>query len=138
MMTTIHAPAEIRHSGSQRRAPNIWPPIVILLAGTAVLTLIVLDGPAIVRAAAVLTYLAVVPGLAWVRVIRPPDGLTQFVVGVALSLALGVLVAQAMIALRHWSPELGLVALVAIASLAAALELARGVRAARSGPWRAS
>src|SRR5690606_17537454 len=129
MMETLPAPAETRDSGSRPRAPRVWPPIAILLAGTAVLTLIVLDGPAVVRAAAVVAYLAVVPGWAWARVIWPPDGLAQLVVGVALSLALGVLVAQAMVALGHWSPQLGLGALVAMASAAAALELARGVPA---------
>lgn len=115
------------------RPPALWPPRLVLLAGVAVLALALLDVPGTVRAVAVLTYLAVVPGLAWVRLIRPPDGVAQFVIGVALSLALGILVAEAMLQLRRWSPLLGLGTLVAVASLAALLELLRTKRMARRG-----
>ncbi|GAA2344952.1 hypothetical protein GCM10010170_030840 [Dactylosporangium salmoneum] len=115
------------------RPPTVWPPLLTLLAGAGVLALVLLSGPATVRAVAVLTYLAIVPGLACVRLIRLPDRLTRFILGVALSLALGVLVAQAMVELRRWSPTLGLCALVAIASLAALTELVRNWRTARHG-----
>jgi hypothetical protein len=113
------------------RPHSAWPPLVLLLSGTGVLALVLLDGPAIVRAVGVLGYIAVAPGLACVRLIRLPDRLTQFVIGVALSLALGILVAQAMVHLRRWSPLLGLCALVAIASLAALIELVRDRLAVR-------
>jgi hypothetical protein len=118
------------------RPPPVWPPLLVLLAGVGVLALALLDGPGTVRAVAVLGYLAVVPGLAWVRLIRLPDGLAQFVIGVALSLALGTLVAQAMVQLKRWSPLLGLCALVTVASLAALLELLRNGRARRRAAGR--
>ncbi|MGC1215099.1 MAG: hypothetical protein WA890_28045 [Micromonospora sp.] len=117
----LPAPGEAR-----RRVP--WPAVVILLAGPGVVALVVGDGPGHLRAVSVLVYLAVVPGLACARLIRIPDGLTRFVVGVALSLALGVLVAQGMIHLHRWSPLLGLSTLATIASLAAVTELARDAR----------
>jgi hypothetical protein len=69
-------------------------------------------------------------------VIRLPDGVTRFVIGVALSLALGILVAQAMVQLGRWSPLLGLCTLVTIASLAALLELLRNGRTTRHGSGR--
>ncbi|OKI81651.1 hypothetical protein [Micromonospora sp. CB01531] len=98
-----------------------------LVAGDAVLALVLWDVPGILRTVSVLAYLAVAPGLACVRLIRIPDGLTRFVVGVALSLALGVLVAQGMLQLHLWSPLLGIVTLTVIASLAALIELGRDV-----------
>lgn len=113
------------------RSPAAWPPLVLLLSGAGVLTVVLLDVPAVVRAVGVLAYIAVAPGLAWVRLIRLPDRLTQFVIGVALSFALGILVAQAMVYLQRWSPLLGLCALVAIASLAALIELVRDRLAVR-------
>jgi hypothetical protein len=120
--------------GSQ--PPAAWPPLLVLLAGVVVLALVLLDGPGGVRAVAVLTYLAVLPGYAVARLIRLPGGVARFVIGVALSLALGILVAQAMVELRRWSPLLGLSTLVAVASLAALLELLRIGRTARRGSGR--
>ena len=104
-----------------------WPPLVILLAGGDVLALVVSDVPSLLRAVAVLGYLAVAPGLACARLIRILDGPSRFVVGVALSLALGILVAQGMIQLHRWSPLLGLSTLTSVASLAALIELGRDV-----------
>ncbi|MER5336644.1 hypothetical protein [Micromonospora sp. NPDC002717] len=102
-----------------------WPALVTLLASAGVLNVVLWDVPGILRAVVVLGYLAVAPGLAFARLIRIPDGPSRFVVGVALSLALGVLVAQGMIHLHRWSPPLGLAVVTAIASLAALIELAR-------------
>ena len=104
-----------------------------LLAGGGVLALVVWDGPSILRAVSVPVYIAVAPGLACARLIRIPDGLSRFVIGVALSLALGVLVAQGMIHLHRWSPLLGLSTLTAVASLASLTELARNGLGQRPG-----
>ena len=135
-MDNAEPTAEKGEVGAVNRPSTVWPPLLVLLAGCAVLALTLLDGPAGIRALAVLSYVAVVPGLAWARLLRLPGGLTQFVIGVALSLALGTLVAQAMIALRSWSPLLGLGILVAVASPAALLELAGHWRSRRLS-WRA-
>jgi len=102
-----------------------WPGLVTLVAGDAVLALVLWDVPGILRTITVLGYLAVAPGLACARLIRIPDGLTRFAVGVALSLALGVLVAQGMIQLHLWSPLLGIIILTMIASLVTLIELGR-------------
>ncbi|MFG2045177.1 hypothetical protein [Dactylosporangium sp. NPDC048998] len=128
----LRRPASPRRPDGSR-PPTVWPPLLTLLAGAGVLALVLLSGPATVRAVAVLAYLAIVPGLACVRLIRLPDRLTQFVLGVALSLALGTVVAQAMVQLRRWSPTLGLCALVTVASVAALTELVRNWRTARRG-----
>ncbi|WP_200210972.1 hypothetical protein [Micromonospora coerulea] len=128
--------ADPRASSSPADSPSRtpWPALVTLLAGGGVLALVVSDGPSILRAVSVPAYIAVAPGLACARLIRIPDGLSRFVIGVALSLALGVLVAQGMIHLHRWSPLLGLSTLTAVASLASLTELVRN----RLGqhPWR--
>jgi len=138
MMDTVEPPVENSEASAGRRSVGDWAPLLVLLSGVAVLALVLLDGPAGVRAVAVLTYLAAVPGLAWVRLIRLPDGLAQLVIGIALSLALGILVAQTMVALRLWSPRLGLFALVSLASVAALLELVRDWRSARARSVRSA
>jgi hypothetical protein len=102
---------------------DAWPPVMLLLIGVAVLTLVVVRAPAAVRAAPVIAYVMTVPGLACVRLARLPDRLAEFALAVGLSLALGVVVAQAMIYLRVWSPTLGIITLIVIASIAACVEL---------------
>ncbi|MFU8851169.1 hypothetical protein ACNAW0_09330 [Micromonospora sp. SL1-18] len=108
-------------------SPTPWPALVTLVAGDAILALVLWDVPGILRTVSVLGYLSVAPGLACARLIRIPDGLSRFVVGVALSLALGVLVAQGMIHLHLWTPLLGIATLTVIASLVALIELGRDV-----------
>ncbi|MFU8874025.1 hypothetical protein [Micromonospora sp. SL4-19] len=122
-------PAGQRAASSPTDVPALtpWPALVTLVAGDVVLALVLWDVPGVLRAIGVLGYLSVAPGLACARLVRIPDGLTRLVVGVALSLALGILIAQAMIHLHVWSPLLGVVTLTAVASLAALAELARDV-----------
>jgi hypothetical protein len=104
-----------------------WPPVLLLAIGVAVLALVVMRAPVAVRAAPVIAYVMTVPGLACVRLARLPDRLAEFALAIGLSLALGVVVAQAMIYLRVWSPTLGIAILIAIASIAACVELV-GIR----------
>ncbi|HEY3010833.1 MAG TPA: hypothetical protein VGJ63_22615 [Micromonosporaceae bacterium] len=101
------------------------PPLLLLLAGPAVLALVVLEAPSWLRAAPVLAYLATVPGLAVVRLLRLADRLMVALLGVALSLSLGAIVAQLMIYAGAWSPTLGVSTLVFVASIAASVEVFR-------------
>jgi hypothetical protein len=110
----------------EQRTPWYPVPLLLLLSGPVVLALIALDAPAWLRAVAVLSYLAVVPGLAGVRLLRLADHLMEILLGIGLSLAAGILVAQTMIYLHVWSPVLGVSALVVIGSVAAVLDLVRG------------
>ena len=108
-------------------------PLLTLLAGPAVLALIVLDTPVWLRAGPVLLYLAAVPGYALVRLLRLPDPVMTALLGVGLSLAVGIIVAQLMIYLHLWSPLLGLSTLVALASVATGVELVPGMWPGRVG-----
>jgi hypothetical protein len=117
-----------------------WPPVLLLSLGVAVLALVVMRAPPALRAAPVIAYVVTVPGLACVRLARLSDRVAELALGVGLSLALGVVVAQAMIYLRHWSPAVGLAILVGIASIAAGAELLavrrpRRVVASPGGRW---
>jgi hypothetical protein len=107
------------------RARDVWPPLAIFLSSGVVIALVLLRTPAVIRAVPVLVYIAIVPGLACVRLTRLPERLSALVLGVGLSLALGTVVAIAMVYARLWSPTLGIAALGSIASIAAAVELLR-------------
>lgn len=102
-------------------------PLLVLLAGPAVLALVVLDTPAWLRAGPVLVYVAAVPGYALVRLLRLADLLMTALLGVGMSLAVGLIVAQLMIHTHLWSPLLGLSTLVVMASVATGVELGPGV-----------
>jgi hypothetical protein len=113
--------------GSGRDMPRLTAPVLQLVAGVIVLGLVLTGAPAAVRVAPVLTYVAAVPGLACIRLLRPGDVATTAALGVGLSLALAVLVAQAMVYTGWWSPALGVAVLVTIASAASAAEIVRGM-----------
>ncbi len=109
-----------------------WPPVLLIWTGVVVLTLVVMEAPAALRAAPVIGYVMTVPGLAWVRLVHPPGRLAELALAVGLSLALAVAAAQAMIYLDLWSPALGMGALVTIASVASGAELLQLRRSGRA------
>lgn len=100
-----------------------WPPLLLNWAGLVVLVLVLTGVPTTVRAAPVIGYVMTVPGLACMRLLGSLGRLPQLALGVGLSLALAVLVAQAMIYLSLWSPVGGIATLVVIGSLASCAEL---------------
>jgi hypothetical protein len=118
--------------GGDDGGPHYLPPLLVLLAGPAVLALIVLDAPPWLRAGPVLLYVGAVPGYALVRLLRLPDLVMTALLGVGTSLALGLIVAQLMIYMHLWSPLLGLSTLVVLASVAAGKELVPGVWPSRT------
>jgi hypothetical protein len=115
-----------------------WPPVLLNGAGLVVLALVLTGAPTTVRAAPVIGYVMTVPGLACIRLLGSLGRLPQLAFGVGLSLALAVLVAQAMIYLDLWSPVGGIATLVAIGSLASCAELltAHAPRRALASPGR--
>lgn len=118
-------PGEARLTGGSggRNGGGRWPPLLLLSIGAIVLALVLIRAPALLRAAPVIAYVITVPGLAVVRLVRLSDRLAELALGVGLSLALAVVVAQAMIYSKVWSPTLGIVILVVIASVAAVIDL---------------
>ncbi|HTF12208.1 MAG TPA: hypothetical protein VK659_28955 [Asanoa sp.] len=120
----VATPADSPRAGGTYRGPRDHRvPLLLLLSGPVVLLLVTLDAPAPLRAAPVLIYLALVPGLAAVRLLRLAEPLLETVLGIGLSLALGVLVAQVMIYVGVWSATLGIAVLVCVGQAASAVEL---------------
>lgn len=118
--------------GPASRHRRYGPPLLLLLCGPAVLALVVFDAPVQYRAVPVLAYIVVVPGLAGVRLLGLADRTMEILLGIGLSLALGILVSQFMMQVNTWSPTVGLGALVVIASLFLAPALYPG-RRSRAG-----
>lgn len=91
-------------------------------------------GPA--RPVAVLVFLVLGPGLAVTGFVRFDDVLSELVVAVPLSLAIGVMVSTAMSFARAWDTDVALLALT-LAALAATAVQARRHRASRPATGRA-
>jgi uncharacterized membrane protein len=91
----------------------IWPAIIMVSAiGTG--TLVIADILPPIRHLLSLWFLLVCPGMAYVRLLPIRDSLTQWTLAVALSLAMDTVVAAFMLYTGNWSPDWGLVALIAI------------------------
>jgi len=112
---------------------------VAWLAGSAVfaavsILIVALDVSPDVRAPIVIGFVLVCPGLAIVRLVGIRPATAQLAVGVALSVALAILVPAALLYARAWSPRSALAILVAITISASAVEVAlRRTARQRSG-----
>lgn len=109
------------------RVPLLWA-LTSVAAAAVVVSLLLADVPPAVRAPAVLAFVFVFPGLALVRPLAVSDDrLTELTLGVALSVAISVLVPTGLLYLGLWSPKGALAVLVAITLGGVALEV--------SHPW---
>jgi uncharacterized membrane protein len=101
------------------RRTDRWATLVVVLAAAAVaVTLADVRSPA--RAAIVLAFVLVVPGLAIVRPIGLRDPLVELTLGVAVSVAIDTLAASAILYAGGWSPSLVLVVIVGLTLAATA------------------
>jgi hypothetical protein len=95
------------------RFPWIWHIVIVMsAAGTAALMLANIHLP--VRHLLSLWFLLTCPGMAYVRLLRINDGVTEWTLAVALSLAIDAIVAAFMLYTGHWSPDRGFVAVMAL------------------------
>lgn len=98
---------------------RFWPAACSLSALLTVNAVLVgLEGP--VRTVLVFSFLLVCPGMAFVGLLGLGSRLLQLVAGVALSLLLGVAVAQ-ILTYTTWQPFLGLVALAVVTLVGSAV-----------------
>ena len=79
----------------------------------------------------VLWFVLVCPGMAFVGLIRPPSPLFALTLSIAVSCALAVVVAQALLFAGAWSPVAGLIILAALTTVGAGAELRADRRARR-------
>lgn len=104
--------------------PRLWPLLIVVWAlVTGLLVFAGSDTP--LRPVVVLPFLLVCPGLALVRLLRIREPVTELTLGVALSVALAVLVPGAMLYTGAWSPKASLALLIAAALAASGPDLVR-------------
>ena len=92
--------------------------VTTLLAGA--LFALDLGGP--LQYAVVIAFLLSCPGLAWARLLKLGDPGDLATVGIAMSVAMTAVVAQAMALARWWSPGTGYLVLAALTAGGLALE----------------
>jgi hypothetical protein len=76
-------------------------------------------------------FVLVCPGMAFVGLIRPPSLLFALTLSIAVSCALAVVVAQALLFAGAWSPVTGLIILAALTTVGAGADLRADRRARR-------
>lgn len=87
------------------RAISAWTIVIVLSAAAAgVVMLVPLAAPA--RLAAVLWFLVVCPGMMLVRFIRLREPLFEWVLAIALSLAVDAIIGGVALYVGRWSPSL--------------------------------
>jgi hypothetical protein len=93
------------------------------LLGTAAVVAVALDLSSVVRAPIVLAFVLVCPGLALIRLVGVRTATAQLSLGIALSLALDVLVPASLLYAGVWSPSAALGILVGVTFVAAMIEV---------------
>jgi hypothetical protein len=100
------------------RARSVAVPWLLAASGWLALAATLLPAVGLLRVLVTFGFLLVCPGLALIRLLERPDGLEEFVVGVALSVSLAVTVSVAMAAGHWWHPKLGLTLLAVLTTVA--------------------
>lgn len=122
-------------SAAERRPPPpwrtarrlAWPGLITISALAAMWAVLARAGPPL-QPAILLWFLLVCPGMAFVRLLRVEDALARWALAIAVSTALGVVLAEAMIYGRWWNPLRGILTLAALSIIGAALQLWAGAR----------
>lgn len=104
------------------RSPYWWPIVIIASAVGAGLALLSNVGLPI-RAGVTFMFLLICPGMAFVRLLHFEERVTEWVLAIALSLALNTFVAEAMVYAKIWSPEGGFFVLIGLSVIGALLQI---------------
>jgi hypothetical protein len=108
------------------RSSLLWPGIIAVSALAAGLVVFArLETP--FRPWIVFWFLFVCPGMAFVRLLRLQDRVAEWTLAFALSIALDAIVAASLLYARAWSPDWGLVILIAISLGGAALQVVQAM-----------
>ena len=100
----------------------IWPAVIILSAiGVGITTWLNVAGP--FRAVLSFWFMLICPGMAFIRLFRLKDSLAEWIIGIAASIALSMLLTEFMVLKKLWSPSYGLLALIVISILGALLQI---------------
>lgn len=111
-----------QYAEKRRASVLLWPVVITASAAMAVATALLDTGPP-VQPLLVIWFLLVCPGMAFVRLLRLPGLVLQWILAIVVSIALGVVVSQAFLYLHYWSPVAGLVTLAAFSLVGVILQL---------------
>jgi uncharacterized membrane protein len=104
-----------------------WPAIIIVSSfGIGVSIWRDIESP--IRPALTFWFLLVCPGMALVRLLQLKDFLIELTLAIALSIALGTLVSEAMLVTQHWSSQGALAVLIGVSLSGAVLQIYRSRR----------
>ena len=97
-----------------------WP---IIISASALLLVAATITEAAFRPVAALWFLLICPGMAFVRLLHIEAVVAEFILAVALSIALNTIVAESMLLAGAYSPKSGLIALVGLSLLGAVCQI---------------
>lgn len=117
------------------RAIWLWPAIIIVSAVAACLMAFVFPASPL-RPALTLWFLLVCPGMAFVRLLEIAPSYVEWMLGIALSLALNTLLSALMMYAYAWSWELALLLLVMLSVGGAVLQVGLAVQRSQADPAR--
>jgi hypothetical protein len=114
------------------RSPWVWY-VIVIVSAAAVGLLVFNDSESPLRAGVVFWFMLVGPGMPWVATMKFYEWTTELTLGIALSLAIDLLVALLLVYAGAYSYQLGLLVLIGIA-MAGVLYGALTLRVKRAGP----
>jgi hypothetical protein len=97
----------------------------MIAASLSLASAIALGAHGPVRGVLALWFFLTCPGMAIVGLLRIEDRLAEALLGVALSIAIGMLVALAMVLLHVWSPNVAAASLIALTLAGAVAQVRR-------------
>lgn len=119
---------------SPRREVLRWFDTIVVAAAAACVLIAHAGHP--VQSWVMFCFMVLYPGMPYVRMLRLRSLLIEVTLAIALSLALDVIVAEVMVYARHFSTDLGVAALIAIALMGVGFQVRTSVaaRSARGSP----
>lgn len=104
---------------------SIWWPIGISMMALATLFVVLVDLDSPIRPALVFTFIFIIPGLAYVRLLGLGNRVLEGTLAVALSMSIATLVSEALLFAGLWSSPRILVVIVFITAIGIALQIVR-------------
>jgi uncharacterized membrane protein len=105
------------------RIINWFWPLVIAISSVSVVLLTVFNVDSPIRPAIAIWFMGFCPGMALVGVLKLKGALTNITFAIALSLALDMLVSEAIVYAKMWSPETGIILLACLSFIGIGLQI---------------
>jgi hypothetical protein len=101
----------------------LWWPLVIVVSALIAAILTFLQAVAPLRAAAGFWFPLVCPGMAYVRLLRIRAVYFQWILAIALSIAIDTIVAQALLVTGNWSSRVALIVVIVVSLIGVAIQM---------------